>query len=109
MKVAVFGLGYVGTVTAACLAEVAHDVWAVDVDVDKVTAVSRGVSPVAEPGLDELVRRSVASGRLHATAEISPAISAAELVLICVGSPSLPSGGTDLSQVDRTVDAIVQL
>ena len=108
MKVAVFGLGYVGTVTAACLAEAAHDVWAVDVDVEKVAAVSRGVSPVAEPGLDELVQRSVDSGGLHATTEISPAISEAEVVLICVGTPSSPNWSTDLSQVDRTVDAIVR-
>ena len=109
MKVAVFGLGYVGTVTAACLAEAAHDVWAVDVDVEKVAAVSRGVSPVAEPGLDELVQRSVTSGGLHATTEISLAISEAEVVLICVGTPSSPNGSTDLSQVDRTVDAIAGL
>jgi GDP-mannose 6-dehydrogenase len=109
MKVAVFGLGYVGTVTAACLAEAAHDVWAVDVDVEKVAAVSRGVSPVAEPGLDELVRRSIDSGRLHAITEIAPAIGGAEVVLICVGSPSLPNWSTDLSQVDRTIDAIAQL
>lgn len=108
MKVAVFGLGYVGTVTAACLAEAAHDVWAVDVDVEKVAAVSRGVSPVAEPGLDELVQRSVEQGRLHATTEISPAISEAEVVLICVGTPSSPNGSTDLSQVDRTVEAIAR-
>ena len=108
MKVAVFGLGYVGTVTAACLAEAAHDVWAVDVDVEKVAAVSRWVSPVAEPGLDELVRRSVDSGGLHATTEISPAISEAEVVLICVGTPSSPNGSTDLSQVDRTVEAIAR-
>jgi len=106
MKVAVFGLGYVGTVTAACLAEIGHDVWAVDIDGNKVSAVATGSSPVAEPGLDELVRRTVHAGRLHATADSASAISEAEAVLICVGTPSSPNGGTDLSQVDRTVDSI---
>src|SRR5262249_35684795 len=67
------------------------------------------VSPVAEPGLDELVQRAVESGRLHATTESSLAIRKAEVVLICVGTPSSPNGSTDLSQVDRTVDAITRL
>jgi GDP-mannose 6-dehydrogenase len=108
MKVAVFGLGYVGTVTAACLADKGHDVWAVDINVEKVAAVSCGVSPVAEPGLDELLRRSVDSGRLHATTETSSALSKAEVVLICVGTPSSPNWSTDLSQLDRTVTEIAR-
>jgi GDP-mannose 6-dehydrogenase len=108
MKVAVFGLGYVGTVTSACLADAAHDVWAVDVDLDKVAAVSRGMSPVAEPGLDALVQRGVSSGRLHATRDISIALSRSEVVLICVGTPSSPNWSTDLSQVERTIDAVAK-
>ena len=67
MKVAVFGLGYVGTVTAACLASHGHDVWGVDVDGAKVDDIRAGRSPVAEPGLDALVARAVADGTLHAT------------------------------------------
>jgi GDP-mannose 6-dehydrogenase len=108
MKVAVFGLGSVGTVTAACLADMGHDVWAVDVNVARVAAVSDGVSPEAEPGLDELLQRSVDSGRLHATTETSSAISEAEVVLICVGTPSSPNWSIDLSQLDRTMNAIAR-
>ena len=108
MKVAVFGLGYVGTVTAACLADKGHDVWAVDIDVEKVAAVSCGVSPVAEPGLEELLHQAVDSGRLHATTETSSALWKAEVVLICVGTPSSPNWSADLSQLDRTVDAIAR-
>ena len=67
MKVAVFGLGYVGTVTAACLASQGHDVWGVDVDVAKVDEVRAGRSPVAEPGLEALIAQAVAGGSLHAT------------------------------------------
>ncbi len=69
MKVAVFGLGYVGTVTAACLAANGHDVWGVDTDEFKVAAVSAGHSPVVEPGLEALLAQSVSSGTLHATTE----------------------------------------
>src|ERR1700761_8665491 len=67
MKVAVFGLGYVGTVTAACLAANGHEVWGVDPDELKVAAVSAGHSPVVEPGLDALLAATVAAGNLHAT------------------------------------------
>ncbi len=67
MKVAVFGLGYVGTVTAACLAANGHDVWGVDPDELKVAAVSAGHSPVVEPGLDSLLAQAVAAGTLQAT------------------------------------------
>ena len=67
MKVAVFGLGYVGSVTAACLAVNGHDVWGVDVDDAKVDPINAGLSPVVEPGLDELVAKAVAGGTLHAT------------------------------------------
>jgi GDP-mannose 6-dehydrogenase len=108
MKLAVFGLGYVGTVTAACLADAGHDVWAVDVDEVKVATVSRGASPVAEPGLDALVRRGVCAERLHATTDSALALSRSDVVLICVGTPSSPNWSTDLSQVDRTVDSIAR-
>ncbi|HEY0472121.1 MAG TPA: 2-dehydropantoate 2-reductase N-terminal domain-containing protein, partial [Kribbella sp.] len=69
MKVAVFGLGYVGSVTAACLAANGHDVWGVDVDTAKVDPIKEGRSPVVEPGLDELIASGVAAGMLHATTD----------------------------------------
>ena len=107
MKVAVVGLGYVGTVTAACLASRGHDVWGVDVDAAKVEDIRGGRSPVAEPGLDALVAQTVADGTLHATVSCADALDRADLSLVCVGTPSAPRGGTDLTYVRRAVDDIV--
>jgi len=107
MKVAVVGLGYVGTVTAACLAANGHDVWGVDVDPVKVDEIRAGRSPVAEPGLDALVAQAVTAGALHATTSCFDAIDQADLSLVCVGTPSTARGGTDLSFVRRAVADIV--
>jgi GDP-mannose 6-dehydrogenase len=107
MKVAVVGLGYVGTVTAACLASRGHDVWGVDVDAAKVDEIRGGRSPVAEPGLDALVAQTVADGTLHATNSCADALDQANLSLVCVGTPSAPRGGTDLTYIRRAVDDIV--
>ena len=106
MKVAVVGLGYVGTVTAACLASRGHDVWGVDVDAAKVGEICEGRSPVAEPGLDELVGQMVAGGSLHATTSCAQALDRADVSLVCVGTPSSARGGTDLFYVRRAVDDI---
>ena len=108
MKVAVFGFGYVGTMTAACLAEKGHDVWGVDVDPDKVDLVARGKSPIVEPGLADLVARTVAEGTLHATMSVADALEGADLSLVCVGTPSTSHGETDLSYVKRAVTEIAR-
>ena len=107
MKVAVVGLGYVGTVTAACLASRQHDVYGVDVDAAKVDEIRSGRSPVAEPGLDALVARVVAEGRLRATTSCAEALDRADVSLICVGTPSTARGGTDLTFLRRAVDDLV--
>jgi GDP-mannose 6-dehydrogenase len=107
MKVAVIGLGYVGTVTAACLAANGHDVWGVDVDPAKVAEVSDGHSPVTEPGLSELVAQVVAGGTLHATTSCADALDRADMSLVCVGTPSMARGATDLTFIRRAVDDIV--
>jgi UDP-glucose 6-dehydrogenase len=88
MKVAVVGLGYVGTVTAACLAANGHQVCGVDVDAAKAGEICAGRSPVAEPGLGDLVGQAVAAGALRATTSCPDALDGAELSLICVGTPS---------------------
>ncbi len=106
MKVAVAGLGYVGTVTAACLAANGHDVWGIDVDTAKIDDVRRGLSPVAEPGLDTLVAAAVSSGSLHATTSYVEAFDRADVSLVCVGTPSTPRGATDLTYIRRAVDDI---
>lgn len=106
MKVAVFGLGYVGTVTAACLATNGHDVWGVDPEELKVEAIRKGLSPVVEPGLDELVADAFAKGSLHATSDPAEAVAGADVSLLCVGTPSAPSGSTDLTYLLRAVSEI---
>ena len=108
VKVAVFGLGYVGTVTAACLASRGHDVWGVDIDLGKTEMIAGGRSPVVEPGLDTLVAEAVAAGHLHTSTSVTEALEGAEVSLVCVGTPSAPNGGTDLSYVLRAVDDIGQ-
>jgi GDP-mannose 6-dehydrogenase len=106
MKVAVVGLGYVGAVTAACLASRGHDVWGVDVDAGKVDDICSGRSPVAEPGLDAMVATAVADGRLRATTSCAEALDQAEVSLVCVGTPSAARGGTDLAYIRRAVGDI---
>ena len=107
MRVAVLGLGYVGTVTAACLATNGHDVWGVDVDAAKVDDIRAGRSPVAEPGLDALVARAVADDTLHATTSRLDALDATDVSVVCVGTPSTARGGADLTYIRRAVDEIV--
>ena len=107
MKVAVVGLGYVGTVTAACLASRGHDVCGVDVNAAKVEEIRSGRSPVAEPGLDALVSQVVADGRLRATTSCAEALDRADVSLVCVGTPSTARGGTDLTFIRRAVDDLV--
>ncbi|MFC5729987.1 MULTISPECIES: nucleotide sugar dehydrogenase [Nocardioides] len=103
MKVAVFGLGYVGTVTSAGLARCGHDVVGVDVDESKVRTLNEGRSPVVEPGLDELVAHGVANRRLWATTSVAVAMKQADLSLICVGTPSGQHGRTELCYLDRVL------
>jgi GDP-mannose 6-dehydrogenase len=106
MKVVVVGLGYVGAVSAACLAAGGHDVWGTDIDPAKVDDLRRGRGPVAEPGLDALVARAVADGRLHAAPSCDQALDRAEVSLVCVGTPATQRGATDLSYLRRAVTEI---
>ena len=105
VNIAVLGLGYVGAVTAACLAKLSHTVIGVDTDATKATALAKGISPVEEPGLDELLAEGVAAGRVR-VATIAEAVQAAEIVMICVGTPSTPSGALDLAAVSRVADEV---
>lgn len=108
MRVAVFGLGYVGTVTAACLASRGHEVIGVDVDSAKVDMIAGGKSPVIEPGLDQLVSDTVARFSLRTTTDVYEAVSAADVSLLCVGTPSASNGSTDLSYVKRAAEDIAE-
>jgi GDP-mannose 6-dehydrogenase len=106
MKVAVFGLGYVGAVTAAGLAHVGHTVVGVDVDEAKVAALNAGESPIVEPGIAELIASGAKSGRLRATCSPVEAMVHADLSLICVGTPSGSHGSTDLTFIERVAEDI---
>jgi GDP-mannose 6-dehydrogenase len=108
MRIAVFGLGYVGTVTAAGLASRGHQVCGVDVDAVKVDQIRSGRSPVVEPGIDELIASAVVSGNLTATTDPVAALDRADVSLLCVGTPSKQQGGTDLSYLRRALDDIRQ-
>jgi GDP-mannose 6-dehydrogenase len=106
MRIAVFGLGYVGTVTAAGLSSRGHEVCGVDVDAVKVDHIRSGRSPVVEPGVDQLIATAVESGRLRATVDPGVALERADVSLLCVGTPSLPQGSTDLTYLRRALDDI---
>src|SRR5262245_13992941 len=106
MRVAVFGLGYVGSVSAASFAADGHDVIGVDVNSDKVAAVNSGHSPIVEPGLDALLRHAVESRRLRATTSTAEAIAETDLSLVCVGTPSRKNGSLDLSYLIRVCEQI---
>lgn len=91
-RITIFGIGYVGAVSAACLAEDGHQVIAVDVSQARVDQINRGESPIVEAGLRELIASGVADGRLSATTDSAQAIADSDISLICVGTPSAPSG-----------------
>ena len=106
MRVSVFGLGYVGCVTGACLARAGHDVVGVDVNPEKVAMINAARSPIVEPGLGELLGEVVASGRLRATDSTEEAVQATDLALICVGTPGRGNGQLDTSAVERVGEEI---
>jgi GDP-mannose 6-dehydrogenase len=101
MRISIYGLGYVGCVTAACLARAGHEVTGVDVNAEKVGMINNGLSPVIEPGLAELIRDEVARGRLKATTSVEEAVNRSELAMICVGTPSGRSGEIDTTAIQR--------
>jgi len=106
MEITVFGMGYVGCVTAACLAEMGHSVTGVDLQQTKVSLINAGKSPVVEPGLRDLIVRGVDAGRLRATQR---AQALGDVSLICVGTPGNENGSLNLSQVERVVSEIGEL
>lgn len=99
MNIAIIGTGYVGLVSGVCFSEMGIDVWCIDVDRSKIERLERGETTIYEPGLDEMLRRNAEDGRLHFTTSIAEGIANAEVVFIAVGTPSLCSGGVDLSYV----------
>lgn len=108
MRVSVFGLGYVGTVTAGCLAHDGHEVLGVDPLPTKVDLINRGQSPIIEADIGEIVADGVKAGRLRATVDPAVAIRETELSFVCVGTPSQPNGNLDLRYIRRICEQIGQ-
>lgn len=106
MKVSVFGLGYVGTVSAGCLAQSGHEVVGVDPVATKVDLINQGQSPIIEAEINEIIASAVKSGRIRATQDATQAILDTELSFICVGTPSQVNGNLDLSYIRRICEQI---
>lgn len=108
MRIAVVGSGYVGLVSGACLAEFGHDVVCVDLDESRITSLRAGVSPIYEPGLDDLIKRNSAAGRLHFTTSLENAIRGRDVAFIAVGTPPKPgTGEADLTFVEMAARQII--
>jgi GDP-mannose 6-dehydrogenase len=107
-KISVFGLGYVGAVSLACLAESGHEIIGVDVNPIKVDIINNGRSPIIEDGLDELMCKGAEAGMIRAMTDAREAIHATELSIICVGTPSNSNGSLDLRYVERVAYEIGQ-
>jgi GDP-mannose 6-dehydrogenase len=101
MRITVIGLGYVGAVSAGCLARRGHQVIGVDVNARKVASVNDGQAPVLEPGLPEAIAEATESGRLRATEDAAEAVRATDVSLLCVGTPSGSQGSLDLAALER--------
>jgi UDPglucose 6-dehydrogenase len=109
MRIAMIGTGYVGLVSGACFSDFGHDVTCVDLDAEKIDALSRGVMPIFEPGLDDLVHRNARGGRLSFTTDLAAGVAGAEAVFIAVGTPSRRGDGhADLSYVFGAAEQIAR-
>ncbi|MCP4247432.1 MAG: UDP-glucose/GDP-mannose dehydrogenase family protein, partial [bacterium] len=99
MKVTIAGTGYVGLVSATCLASTGNTVLGYDIDEEKIASLGRGECPIFEPGLGELLTSNLKAGRLHFTADADEALTAPDVVFIAIGTPPRPDGSADLSQI----------
>ena len=111
LKIAIFGLGYVGSAAAGCIASQGHTVLGVDISAAKVEALAAGRAPVYEPGLDELIAEAHADGRISATTELTDELDDCDLAIVCVGTPTGLDGSHDMSyiaQVTRSIAAAIK-
>lgn len=106
MKISVFGLGYVGCVSSACLAKAGHEVVGVDINEFKVDAISAGRSPIIEKNLGDLIANAVKTGALRASSDVEGAVRDTEVSLVCVGTPSEENGDIDMEFVHRVAESI---
>ncbi|HZP44852.1 MAG TPA: UDP-glucose/GDP-mannose dehydrogenase family protein [Candidatus Binataceae bacterium] len=108
MNIAVVGTGYVGLVSGTCFAESGNEVICVDINRERIAQLNQGLSPIYEPGLEELIRRNLKEGRLSFTTELAPAVAQSMVSFIAVGTPESPGGGADLSQVFAVAEQIAR-
>lgn len=106
MKVSVIGTGYVGLVSGVCLAEIGHDVTCIDIDENKINKLRSGRPTIYENGLEELMKKNILNDRLHFTSDYEVGLKDAHVILIAVGTPSLPSGKADLRYIEESAIAI---
>jgi UDPglucose 6-dehydrogenase len=106
--VTIYGAGYVGLVTGACLAELGHSVLLIDTQAEKIASLQQGICPIHEPGLDTLLQRHIASGRLMFSTDLVQGVQHGLLQFIAVGTPSLPDGSADLRYVFEVATSIAQ-
>lgn len=106
MKISVFGLGYVGAVSCACLPELGHEVIGVDISPQKVKMINDGQSPVVEEGINELIEKAVKAGKLRATDDVKAAVAGSDVSLVSVATPSNPNYTPNLTAVDAVIRAI---
>ena len=106
MNIAVIGTGYVGLVAGGCFAESGNDVWCVDIDAEKIEKLKKGIIPIYEPGLPEIVERNVREERLTFTTDFDAAVKKSLVIFVAVGTPPTPSGAADLTAVLNVASAI---
>ncbi len=106
MRIGVFGCGYVGLVTGACLAEVGNDVIGVDINADKVALLNQGKMPIYEPGLESVIKNNLAAGRLRFSVSATQCVQNCDVIFIAVGTPNASDGGADLSDVKAVAKAV---
>ena len=110
MRISVIGTGYLGAVHAACMAELGHEVLGVDNDAKKIAALAEGRAPFYEPGLSEMLVRTVGSGKLRFSTSLAEAAEFADIHFICVGTPQLPGSlGADLSHIEAVIDGLARI
>src|SRR5687768_15456428 len=108
MHIAVIGTGYVGLVSGACFAEFGVDVTCVDADTTKSEKLNNGVLPIYQPGLDQVVEKNVKAGRIHFTADVSPAVERAQVVFLAVGTPPKDDGSPDMSYYQQAAKDVAE-
>ena len=106
MKISIFSLGYVGAVSFGCLVRQGHDAIGVDVDSHKLTLLTKGISPVVEEGMPELIEEAMRSGRARVTSDAAEAVADSEISFVCVGTPSRRNGAHDLTALRHVCEQL---